>query len=110
MDKERLEEIEKRISNISTGMPTQVITWQGWKDVKTLFEDDYKYLVEQAERVPMLETSIKRLNSKSNRLEEQNKHYREIIQDILDHANDFKIPRLEQTHLKQSLEWVENGD
>ncbi len=51
MDKERLEEIEKRISIMSNGMPDQVITWQGWKTVVTLLEDDYKYLREQAGRV-----------------------------------------------------------
>lgn len=57
MSKERLEEINQRIMDMKrkSGMPTEVLTWEGWQSILPIFTKDLEYLQEQAERVQELE-------------------------------------------------------
>ena len=38
------------------------------------------------------------------KLEQQNKRYREIIQDFIDYADDYNIPKAEKYRLRKALE------
>lgn len=84
-DKEQLEEINQRVLDMKrkSGMPIEVLTWQGWKEVAVLLKEDYKYLREQAERVQELEQKI-RVDSELFEMQvQQNKRYREAIEETL---------------------------
>ena len=43
------------------------------------------------------------------KLEQQNKRYREIIQDFIDYTDDYSIPKAEKYRLRKALE-SGNGD
>lgn len=88
-DEKRLEEIQKSVSNMPIGMPKYVLTWRGWESVKIIFEDDYKYLIEQAKRAfknaEDLEDMDKQLtreklikNAFQQGIEEQSKRIKEL--------------------------------
>lgn len=47
--------------------------------------------------------------SRIRKLEQQNKHYRDIIQDFIDHADDYNISRVEKYHLCKALESESDG-
>ena len=82
-------------------------------------DKDIEWLIEQAERVEELEKveyalqeTYRQEREYSKKLEQQNKYYREIIQDFIDYADDYNIAKVEKYHLRKALEseeWVKNG-
>lgn len=43
-------------------------------------------------------------------LEQQNKRYRAIIDDILEHAGTYGLRNLERSELKKSIRWAEESE
>ena|SRR5690625_901220 len=77
MNKERLNEVKERSTGIYSFEEEDIVG----VDVKL---DDYEWLIEQAERVQELESEYKvrqveYLEEHIDRLEQQNKRYRELI-------------------------------
>lgn len=112
MSKERLEEIKKNAVD--------------YYDCITLNQEDFIWIIEQAERVQFLKEQrdalrrlyliekerVQELEEESynahlerllDRKEQQNKRYREIIQDFIDHAEDYNIARVEEYSLRKAL-------
>lgn len=99
-DQERLEEIERRTDQLKN-ISQEVITWQGWKKTYSVLQDDYKYLIEQANQVEEQQQEIERLKSYSQDvefvasqlknyitwLEQQNNHYFEVLEFYADAIN-----------------------
>ena len=88
MSKKRLEEITlEEIKRFYDGTATVYIAWL-IKRVQEL-ED----ILDQDHRQEVLEGMY-----------EENKRYREIIQDFIDHAEDYNVTRVEKYNLRKALE------
>lgn len=88
---ERLEEINARIVGMKrkSGMPTEVLTFEGWQSVLPIFTKDLEHLQKQAERVQELEEDYEYLSHHYGLETEQNKRYRELFARILNNeCND----------------------
>ena len=90
-DKERLEEIK----NVR------------WENLKTSQILHVKWLIERAQELENLNDAFDDLDSDYVDLQEENKRYREIIQDFIDYADDYNIAKAEKYRLRKALEKTE---
>jgi|SRR5690625_829684 len=82
-DKKQLEEIEKRVLIDKVYYKYIDGTKGHWGKTYTLNEEDYKWLIKQAERVQKLEQWGFETKPYIKSLEQQNKRYREALEEIL---------------------------
>src|SRR5699024_7868870 len=100
MSKERLEEIRQRLVLLHNAADVD--------DETKSYIFEYLKVEWLIERVQELEEDIEQEYSNHKDLEvsllKENKRYREIIQDFIDHAEDYNIAKVEKYHLRKALE------
>jgi len=107
MSKELLEETENKM--VEFRQLLALVT--GHNDILNKAAHIHEIVIEQAERVEELEKveyalqeTYRQEREYSKKLEQQNKYYREIIQDFIDYADDYNIAKVEKYHLRKALE------
>lgn len=76
--------------------------------MKVMAESHRETVLELEDQIYAISETYRQECQYSEKLEEENKRHRSIIQDILDHADDLKISKLEQVMIKQSLESIDS--
>lgn len=84
MSKERIKEIQQRINDNKrkSGGPTEVLTWNGWESVLLVFTKDVEYLMERVQelekQIKIRDSAIESASEITEQLVEENKHYKLI--------------------------------
>lgn len=111
-DKERLEEIKQIRKNMQeyVNPDGSVEDYPKYDEQALLIVDDshLDWLIEQAELGIHNEQALINQEQSSDkeieRLRTENKHYRDIIQDFIDYADDYNIAKAEKYRLRKTLE------
>lgn len=108
--KKKIEEINKRIQGIKrrSGMPTEVLTFEGWESVLPVFTKDIEYLMERVQDLEELsEHRLKMLKYCSD----ARKEYFGIIKKLYEFdGNVQEHSKLADLLCGEVLEWWSHND